>query len=117
MQCVFDRPDMCLSSVTMHDKDEVKINREAMELLDENKAEFVLKAKDCVEASKEKLYLKPKKEDRHNIVFEMFDTDVHGPVLESIKARTDASIISPPNSGLSWVNNDGDFKPLSKPEE
>lgn len=116
LQCVFERPEICLNSTTLQDKD-AKINREAMELLDENKAEFILKAKDCVEASKEKVYLKPKKEDRHNIIFEKFDSDVHGPVLESIKARTDASIISPPSSGLSWVNNDGDFKPLSKPEE
>lgn len=118
IQCVFDRPDMCLSSVTVHDK-EAKINREAMELLmdEETKAEFVRKAKESIQGCREKLYLKPTKEDRHYIVFEKFDDDVHGPVLDGIKSRKDVSIASPPSSGLSWVNNDGDFKPLSKPED
>lgn len=113
---IFDRPEMCLSSITVHDK-EAKINREAMEMLEDNKVEFVQKAKQSLEACKEKLFVKPTKEDRHYIVFEKFDDDVHGPVLDSIKARKDVSISSPPSSGLSWVNNDGDFKPLSKAEE
>lgn len=116
IQYVFDRPEMCLSSITVHDK-EAKINRVAMETLEENKAEFAQKAKESMEACKEKLYAKPAKADRHYIVFEKFDDDVHGPVLDSIRARKDISIASPPTSGLSWVNHDGDFKPLSKPEE
>lgn len=107
---------MCLSSITVH-QPEAKINREAMELLEENKAEFTRKAHESVAECKEKLYLKPAKEDRHYLVFEKFDDDVHGPVLDSIKARKDISIASPPTSGLSWVNNDGEFKPLSKPED
>lgn len=116
VQYVFDHPEMCLSSVTVNDK-ETKINREAMEMLEENRSEFIQKAEDCVEASKEKVYLKPAKEDRHYIVFEKYDANVHEPVLDSIKARTDVSVTSPPTSGLSWVNNDGEFKPLSKPED
>lgn len=116
IQYVFDRPEMCLSSITVHDK-EAKVNREAMELLDENKAEFVRKAQETIKVCKEQLYQKPVKEDRHYLTFEQFDEDVHGPVLVSIKECNDASIGSPPTSGLSWVNHDGEFKALSKPEE
>lgn len=100
----------------MQDK-EAKINREAMDLLEHNRVDFNQKVKESIEVCKEKVYLKPAKEDKHYIVFEKFDTDLHGPVLESIKARTDASIASPTQSGLSWVKDDGEFKPLSKPEE
>lgn len=116
IQYIFDRPEMCLSSITVHDK-EAKINREAMEMLDINKAEFVSKASESIQECKDKLYQKPAKDDRHYIVFEKFDEDVHGPVLDSIRARKDISIPSPPTSGLSWVNNDGEFKPLSKQDD
>lgn len=86
-----------------------------MELLNQNKAEFILKVKDCINKCKDQIYEKPAKEDKHYIVFEKFDTDLHGPLLESIKNRSDLSL-SPPGSGLSWVK-EGAFKPLSKPED
>lgn len=88
-----------------------------MELLDTDRIEFVKQAKESMDRCRDKLYQKPEKEDRHYIVFEKYEEDIHGPVLDGIKARKDVSIASPPSSGLSWVNNDGEFKPLSKPEE
>lgn len=118
IQYVFEKPLICLDSVLRTSPGQ-SINYAAMKLLDENRAHFILAVKECVRDCREKVYLKPAKEDKHYIAFEKFDSDVHVPVLESIRTRTDASLLaapSPPVSGLSWVKG-GDFKPLSKPED
>ncbi|XP_017469075.1 PREDICTED: protein crossbronx [Rhagoletis zephyria] len=88
-------------------------NAEAAELLTQNRAEFIARAKDCATASKDRIYDEPPTEDPHYIVFEKFDADVHGPVRDRIFAGKEAAE-SPavPTNGLSWVK-EGEFKPLS----
>nr|NP_001260837.1 pendolino, isoform C [Drosophila melanogaster]AGB93370.1 pendolino, isoform C [Drosophila melanogaster] len=72
-----------------------------------------------IKESKEHIFDTPPTEDPHYIVFEKFQQDVHGPVLERIKAGR--SKLTEPSAqqangghatGLSWVK-EGEFKPLS----
>ncbi|XP_053965881.1 protein crossbronx isoform X1 [Anastrepha ludens] len=88
-------------------------NAEAAELLTQNRAEFIARAKDCATTSKERIYDEPPTEDPHYIVFEKFDADVHGPVRDRIFSGKElAENVAVPTNGLSWVK-EGEFKPLS----
>jgi ubiquitin-protein ligase len=91
------------------------LNEQALELLTQNKAEFMGKVKENVRKSRDQIYDEPPTSDKHYLQFETFDMDIHQPVLDSIKAKTDVSL-SPQNSGagLSWVDN---FQPLGKMDE
>lgn len=109
VQFVFEHPVGCVNE----DRTNVA-NKEIYELVRENKMnEFKEKVKECVRISKDKVYDAPPTEDKHYITFNLFDEDVHKGVLDSIRNQTDASSISPPPTGLSWVKP-GEFKPLSK---
>ena len=87
-------------------------NKEAADLLTQNRAEFIAKVKACVQTSQERLYDEAPTEDPHYLCFERFDADVHGPVLEKLKTGNAVSAATDKNSGgLSWVK-EGEFKPL-----
>uniref|UniRef100_A0A0K8TT76 Putative ubiquitin conjugating enzyme n=1 Tax=Tabanus bromius TaxID=304241 RepID=A0A0K8TT76_TABBR len=105
IQFIFNQPQMCLNAEKLP-------NQTASDLLSQNKAEFIQKVKECVNLSCDKVYDPPPTDDKHFIVFEKFDNEIHGPVLANMKSKEDISG-SPPTSGLSWVNK-GEFKPLSK---
>jgi hypothetical protein len=91
------------------------LNETALEMIGQNKAEFMIKVKENIRQSRDQIYDAPPTNDKHYLQFERFDMDVHGPVLDSIKAKTDVSL-SPQTSvaGLSWVDN---FQPLSKMDD
>ncbi|KAG4071892.1 hypothetical protein HA402_006053 [Bradysia odoriphaga] len=77
------------------------VNKEAVDLMSQNKSEFTKRVKECVRISRDRIYDPPTVEDKHYITFDQFDNDVHGSTLESIKNRKYATS-SPPNSSLSW---------------
>uniref|UniRef100_U5EX63 Putative ubiquitin conjugating enzyme n=1 Tax=Corethrella appendiculata TaxID=1370023 RepID=U5EX63_9DIPT len=90
------------------------LNDEALKLMQQNRDEFNKKIGDCVKLSKSRIYDQPTANtDRNYIVFEPFDVDVHGNVLENLKKNITESVTPPPSSGLSWVK-EGVFQPLSK---
>lgn len=109
IQFIFAHPVACLSNAT------VKIsNQEAAELIRTQKlTEFEEKIKECVRISKDKIYDDPPTDDKHYITFSMFDEEIHRLVLEKIKTKCETQSVSPPPSGLSWVN-EGEFKALGK---
>lgn len=109
IQFIFAHPVACLSNVS------VKIpNQEAADLIRNQKfTEFEDKIKECVRISKDKIYDEPPTEDKHYITFSMFDDEVHRVVLDKIKNKMETTSVSPPPSGLSWVN-EGEFKALRK---
>lgn len=92
---------------------EQSANNVAHELYNQNRTEFLQQVDECVKLSQSKLYDPPPVQDRNYIVFEKFDIDTHGPVLESIKQGKANEVTTPPSSGLSWVK-EGVFQPLSK---
>ncbi len=77
------------------------VNKEAVDLMAQNKSEFTKRVKECVRISRDRIYDPPSVEDKHFITFDQFDSDIHGSTLESIKSRKYATS-SPPNSSLSW---------------
>ena len=89
------------------------LNQDAADLIRQNRAEFIAKVKQCVTISIERKYDPSPTEDPHFIVFEQFNEELHGPVLEKMKSELNTLNSTPPNSGLSWVK-EGEFKPLSK---
>lgn len=107
IQFIFQHPFACLNGDAIS-------NQDAADLLRQNKvSEFVDKVKECVRISKDKIYDDPPTDDKHYIIFSMFDEEIHRSVLDNIKKRGESTSASPPPSGLSWVN-EGEFKPLSK---
>lgn len=94
---------------------EQNVNNVAAELYQQSRSDFAVRAEECVRLSQTKLYDPPPVQDRNYIVFEQFDSDTHGPVLESIKQGKANEVTTPPASGLSWVK-EGVFQPLSKQE-
>ncbi|XP_055920360.1 protein crossbronx [Eupeodes corollae] len=89
------------------------LNKEAADLFGQNRAEFIARAKKCAEDSKNRVYDAPTSDDPHYIVFEKFNEETHGPVIENIKFKNYESDSSPSGSmGLSWVK-EGEFKALS----
>lgn len=113
MQAVFLDP---VDSIRGIETDKLK-NAEAAELLMNNKQEYAARVQENIKESKAHIYDTPPTEDPHYIVFEKFQPDVHGPVLERIKTgrnKTEASQQANGGhaTGLSWVK-EGEFKPLS----
>lgn len=109
IQFIFQHPIPAINS------DTIKMsNKDAADLLRQNKIdEFVEKVKKCVEISKERIYDESPTDDKHYIKFSVFDDELHRSTLENMKNKVDPSSVSPPPTGLSWVN-EGEFKPLSK---
>lgn len=95
--------------------EQTNVNTVAHELWQgQGRSEFLQRVEDCVRLSQTKVYDPAPVQDRNYIVFEQFDRDVHGPVLESMKAGRANEVSTPPSSsGLSWVK-EGVFQPLSK---
>ncbi|KAH8321550.1 hypothetical protein KR074_008287 [Drosophila pseudoananassae] len=113
MQAIFSDP---VDSIRGIETDKLK-NAEAAELLINNRQEYAARVQENIKESKAHIYDTPPTEDPHYIVFEKFQQDVHGPVLERIKAgRNKAEASQQANgghaTGLSWVK-EGEFKPLS----
>nr|XP_029716860.1 protein crossbronx homolog [Aedes albopictus]XP_029729575.1 protein crossbronx homolog [Aedes albopictus] len=92
---------------------EQSANNVAYELYGQNRSEFLRKVEECVRLSQSRLYDPAPVQDRNYIVFDRFDKDIHGPVLESLKQGRANEVTTPPSSGLSWVK-EGVFQPLSK---
>lgn len=87
-------------------------DQSAADLIQTNRAAFLAKVKEYVQLSEQQLYDAPPTKDSHYITFEPFQQNVHGSVLEDMKKKGDLSI-SPPVSGLSWVN-DNNFQKSTK---
>lgn len=77
------------------------VNKEAVDLMSQNKLEFAKRVKECVRISRDRIYDPSPMDDKHYITFDQFDNDIHGSTLESIKSRKYATS-SPPSSCLSW---------------
>ncbi|XP_055627921.1 protein crossbronx homolog [Toxorhynchites rutilus septentrionalis] len=92
---------------------EQSANNVAHELYHQNRTDFLQKVNECVKLSQSKLYDPAPVQDKNYILFERFDKETHGPVLESIKQGNTSEVTTPPTSGLSWVK-EGVFQPLSK---
>ena len=87
------------------------LNKGAAELYHQNRTDFLRNVSECIKLSHEKLYAPPPTQDKNYIVFDKFEADIHGAIMESIKKGTADG--QQPNSGLSWVK-EGVFQPLSK---
>ncbi|KAL7736710.1 hypothetical protein ACLKA6_015569 [Drosophila palustris] len=117
MQAIFADPLESIRNITINDLSNV----EAAKLLGNNRDAFASLVQESIAESKSHIYDTPPTEDPHYIIFEKFQADLHGPVLEQI--RTARSTVSPNESGgggggaatgLSWVKvKEGEFKPLS----
>ncbi|XP_062136221.1 protein crossbronx [Drosophila sulfurigaster albostrigata] len=117
MQAIFADPLESIRNVALNELSNV----ESAKLLNNNRDAFAALVQESITESKSHIYDTPPTEDPHYIVFEQFQTDVHGPVLEKI--RSSRSTVTPPESsgggggaatGLSWVKvKEGEFKPLS----
>ncbi|XP_058462533.1 protein crossbronx homolog [Malaya genurostris] len=92
---------------------EQSANNGAHELYHQSRTDFLQKVVECVRQSQDKLYDPAPVQDRNYIVFEKFEQETHGSVLESIKQGRTNEVTTPPSSGLSWVK-EGVFQPLSK---
>ncbi|KAH8304303.1 protein crossbronx [Drosophila kikkawai] len=115
MQAIFSDP---VDSIRGIEADMLK-NNEAAELLMTNREEFAARVQENIKESKDRVYDTPPTEDPHYIVFEKFQPDIHGPVLERIKAGKSKQLEATSQqtngghaTGLSWVK-EGEFKPLS----
>ncbi|EDW09846.1 protein crossbronx isoform X1 [Drosophila mojavensis] len=116
MQVIFADPLECIRSVGSTQE---LSNVEASKLLTTNRDAFAALVQESIAESKAHIYDTPPTEDPHYIVFEKFQEDIHGPVLEQI--RNGRTTNSPAESGgggaatgLSWVKvKEGEFKPLS----
>ncbi|KAH8277713.1 hypothetical protein KR018_003998 [Drosophila ironensis] len=115
VQAVFYDP---VDSIRGIESDKLK-NGQAADLLMNNREEYAARVQENVMESKQHIYDTPPTEDPHYIVFEKFQPEVHGPVLERIRAGKSKSLeLSSPQAsggnatGLSWVK-EGEFKPLS----
>ena len=89
-------------------------NKEAVELLTQNRAGFIARAQENVTLSKEHVYDEPPTDDPHYIAFEEYNEEVHGPVKERIREGKEPTAGTPTiqSKGLSWVK-EGEYTPLS----
>lgn len=67
-------------------------NKEAFDLWNQNRESYLERVTENVRLSNETLYDSPPTEDPHYIVFSQFDTEVHGPVLNEIKVKSNVSL-------------------------
>lgn len=89
------------------------LNKEAADLLVQNRAEYIAQTKKCVDKSKSCVYDAATSDDPHYIIFEKFNNETHSPVIEKIKSNNYECDSSPSSSmGLSWVK-ENEFKALS----
>ncbi|XP_059622954.1 protein crossbronx homolog [Phlebotomus argentipes] len=88
---VLEQPEVCLSSSLIEQEAQEDAmggrNREALEMLKHNRADFVASVKKCVQESQERVYENVDGEDKHAIVFEAWDQNVHQGILEKIKSN------------------------------
>ncbi|ALC42418.1 cbx [Drosophila busckii] len=94
-------------------------NADVAQLLKSNREAFVARVQKSITDIMTHIYDKPPTDDPHFIVFEKFQADVHGPVMEHIRKNKSPSASTEGNgggaaTGLSWVKvQEGEFKPLS----
>lgn len=111
VQAIFLDPLECLRIASSASGSGKLNNKEAADLLTQNRAEFIAKVKACVSLSQERLYEEPPTEDPHYLCFEPFSSDVHGPVLQKLRLGKTTAVAEKNSGGLSWVK-EGEFKPL-----
>lgn len=92
-------------------------NMEAAELLTQNRASYIAKAKECVNTNMEHIFDEPPTDDPHYISFEKYNEEIHDPVKQRIKEGKEPAATTPTTSaagskGLSWVK-EGEYTPLS----
>lgn len=87
------------------------INKEACDMITKDKEAFGNKAQELVKESKEHLYDTPSTEDKHYIVFEKFNPDIHKKekMFAFIQEKDQIE-----KRGYSWVLPHS-FKPLERP--
>lgn len=92
-------------------------NNEAAELLTQNRALFITKAKENVAKSSERLYDEPPTQDPHYITFEEYKEEIHAAIKQRIREGKEPRLQPTSSSlqakGLSWVKDGEDFAPLS----
>ncbi|XP_030562665.1 protein crossbronx isoform X1 [Drosophila novamexicana] len=94
-------------------------NPEASKLLNTNRDAYAALVQESIMESKSRVYDTPPTEDPHYIVFEKFQANVHGPVLDQIRKSRNTIVpaecgVGGAATGLSWVKvKEGEFKPLS----
>lgn len=115
MQTVFAEP---LDTIRNLSPTKEPSNVEAAQLLLNNKHAYAALVEQTIDESKSHIYDSPPTEDPHYIIFEKFQADLHGPVLDQIHSSK-GKILPEGNgggvaTGLSWVKiKEGEFKPLS----
>ncbi|KAI8122510.1 hypothetical protein FF38_04328 [Lucilia cuprina] len=112
IQAIFNDPVDCIrlnSSTTIKWQ-----NNEAVELLNQNRAGYIARAKECVASSKEHVYDAPPTDDPHYISFEEFNDEIHGAIKERIREGKEpaTNTNNTQAKGLSWVK-EGEYTPLS----
>lgn len=87
------------------------VDKEACELLTKNQESFTNKAQELVKLSKDHLYDSPPTDDKHYIVFEEFNSNIHikDKMLSFMQEKSESS-----KNGYSWVLPRS-FKPLERP--
>lgn len=115
MQVIFADPLECIRNVG---NTQEMSNVEASKLLTTSRDAFAALVQESIAESNAHIYDTPPTEDPHYIVFEKFQEDIHGPVLDQIRSgKTTSSAESGGGgaaTGLSWVKvKEGEFKPLS----
>ncbi|EDW01871.1 protein crossbronx [Drosophila grimshawi] len=117
MQAIFADPLESIRNVsTVHERS----NAEIIKLLNNNRDAYAALVQESILESKAHIYDNPHTEDPHYIIFEKFQDDIHGPVLEQIRQNratvgsTESGGGGGAATGLSWVKfKEGEFKPLS----
>ncbi|XP_055380795.1 protein crossbronx homolog [Condylostylus longicornis] len=106
---IFMEPEECLKST------ETFQNKNAFDLITIDIDEFKTKVAHCVQQSINNVYDPAPVDDPHYIIFERFNNELHGPVLNKMKLDGAKSIVPSAHAttSLSWVK-EGEFKPLSK---
>lgn len=95
-------------------------NKNAFDLLHNNKSEFNEKVRSCVQTSIQAIYDPPPTNDKHYIAFEKYNETIHDPIREMLRNDESKSLPgtvaenrSNGNLGLSWIQK-GSLTPLSK---
>lgn len=70
------------------------VNKEAAELFDKDTEQFRSRVRSCVTEWKDRLYLTKEHEDPHYLIFSSFQSDVHGPARDQLKAGVASSDVS-----------------------
>ncbi|EFA04459.2 protein crossbronx homolog [Tribolium castaneum] len=87
------------------------VNPEAADLFANNQEAFRNKVKEIVKTSQEKIYDEPPVEDKHYLVFEPYNPEVHEQAKSTMLAQNSEEGVK---CGFSWVLP-GSFKPLGRP--